>query len=81
MRTALGLSMLMLSVGIVAVPACRLPAFAQQAGCCKDRDSLSSRNWRQNGLSLANCQRLNGKRDGDNVYAPAGFVWWDAGCR
>jgi hypothetical protein len=81
MRIALGLTvLLMLTIGILAVPPCRVPAFAQQRGCCKERDSLSSRTWRQNGLSFQNCQRLNDKRDGDNVAQPAGFVWWDGRC-
>jgi len=81
MKTAQGLFLLLtLTVGLLAAPPCRVQVFAQQRGCCKERDSLSSRTWRQNGLSLENCTRLNEKKDGDNVLQPAGFVWWDGQC-
>jgi len=80
MKTALALAtFLVVAFASLAVPPCRVPAFAQ-AGCCKERDSLSSRAWRPNGLSFENCRRQNDKRDGDNVGQPAGFIWWDARC-
>ena len=82
MKTALALvAFLLVTLVAAAVPPCRVPALAQgPQGCCKERDALSSRAWRPNGLSFENCRRLNDKRDGDNVYQPAGFVWWDARC-
>lgn len=81
MKTALALAtFLIVAAAALAVPPCRVPAFAQGQGCCKERDALSSRAWRPNGLSFDNCRRLNDKRDGDNVNQPAGFVWWDARC-
>ena len=81
MKTALALAMLVaVTHTALAVPPCRVPALAQQGGCCKERDSLSSRAWRQNGLNFENCRRLNDKRDGDNVAQPTGFIWWDARC-
>jgi hypothetical protein len=55
-------------------------ALAQQTGCCKVRDALSSGDWRNNGLNLQNCTQLNDKRDGDNVFQPTGLVWWDQNC-
>src|SRR5262245_22318145 len=80
MKTALALAtLLMVVLTALVVPPCRGPAHAQ-AGCCKERNSLSSRVWRQNGLSFENCRRLNDKRDGDNVGQPAGFIWWDGRC-
>jgi hypothetical protein len=81
MKTALALAMFVLvALAALVVPPCRAPAFAQAQGCCKERDSLSSRAWRQNGLSFENCRRLNDKRDGDNVGQPSGFIWWDGRC-
>ena len=81
MKTALAFAMLLaVALAAVAVPPCGVPAFAQQPGCCKERDALSSRAWRQNGLNFENCRRLNDKRDGDNVGQPAGFVWGDSRC-
>ena len=79
MKTALALAMFLLVAALAVLP-CRVPAFAQGQGCCKERDSLSSRAWRPNGLSLENCRRLNDKRDGDNVSQPTGFIWWDGRC-
>jgi hypothetical protein len=82
MKKVLGvLIFLTLIIGPAAVPPAHVQALAQQqAGCCKERDALSSRNWRKNGLNLQNCTRLNDKRDGDNVFQPTGLVWWDEKC-
>lgn len=81
MKTVLGLVIfLALIIGPSAVPPCRVHVLAQPRGCCKERDSLSRRDWRQNSLSFENCRRLNDKRDGDNVYQPTGLVWWDERC-
>lgn len=57
---------------------CGSPVFAQ-AGCCVERESYSAQ-WRRNGLSFASCSRLNADRDRDDVYQPAGFVWWNRNC-
>jgi hypothetical protein len=82
MKKVLGvLIFLTLIIGPTVVPPCGIQALAQEpAGCCKERDALSSRNWRNNGLNLQNCTRLNDKKDGDNVYQPTGLVWWDGRC-
>jgi hypothetical protein len=82
MKRALGvLIFLTLIIGPTAVPPCGVQALAQQqAGCCKVRDALSSRNWQKNGLNFQNCKQLNDKRDGDNVVQPTGLVWWDGQC-
>ena len=81
MKTALALvTFLVVAFASLAVPPCRVPRADAQAGCCKERDSLSSRAWRPNGLSFENCRRANDKRDGDNVGQPSGFIWWDGRC-
>ncbi len=81
MRRVLGVSILLTLIIGPTVPPHGVRALAQQqAGCCKVRDALSSRNWRPNGLSLQNCTKLNEKRDGDNVFQPTGLVWWDKQC-
>ena len=82
MKRVLGVSILLtLIIGPTVVPPPSVQALAQeQAGCCKERDALSSRNWRKNGLNLQNCTRLNDKRDRDNVFQPTGLVWWDGRC-
>ena len=83
MKTALRLLIFCaLIIAPMTVPPGRIQALAQPQphGCCKERDALSSTNWRQNGLSLQNCMKLNEKKDGDNVYQQTGFVWWDQRC-
>jgi hypothetical protein len=78
MKRVLGvLIFLTLIIGPTVVPPSGVQA---QAGCCKERDALSSRNWRRNGLDLQACTRFNDKRDRDNVLQPSGFVWWDGQC-
>jgi hypothetical protein len=51
-----------------------------QRGCCKERNSLSTNNWRENGLSFRRCRDLNSQRDNDDLYIPRGYVYWDEGC-
>ena len=51
-----------------------------QQGCCLERDSLSSDNWYQNGLSFRKCRDLNERRDGDDLYSRRGYIYWDEGC-
>lgn len=82
MKRVLGvLIFLTLIIGPTVVPPSGVQALAQQqAGCCKERDALSSRNWQKNGLNLPNCTQFNDKRDRDNVFQPTGFVWWDGQC-
>jgi len=48
-------------------------------GCCKERPSLTSE-WRRNGMSFPECEKLNRSRDGDNVLDQRGLVWWDVRC-
>ncbi len=48
------------------------------SGCCKERDKDR---WYPNGLNFRDCETLNQRRDGDNVFDQSGFVWWDTQCR
>jgi hypothetical protein len=51
-----------------------------QSGCCKERDSLSTNKWYENGLSFRRCRDLNNKRDDDDLYRRTGYVYWDEDC-
>ena len=68
------------AVMLFAAPPCSQPALAQ-SGCCKERASPNAP-WRKRAdLNFAQCRGLNDQRDrGDNIFEPAGFVWWDRGC-
>lgn len=49
-------------------------------GCCMERNSKSSSNWYENGLSFKKCRSLNQERDGDDLYQRRGFIYWDENC-
>jgi hypothetical protein len=65
---------------LFATSPCSQPLLAQ-SGCCKERPSPSAP-WRKRAdLNFAQCRGLNDQRDrGDNIFEPAGFIWWDRGC-
>ena len=48
------------------------------SGCCKERSSASDP-WYRSGSDLKICKDLN-QADGDNIFDPAGKVWWDLAC-
>ena len=54
--------------------------FAQPNGCCMQRNSTNE-NWYANGLNFWQCKQFNQHRDGDDVFAPSGLVWWDVRCQ
>ena len=45
-----------------------------------ERNSKSSSNWYENGLSFKKCRSLNQERDGDDLYQRRGFIYWDENC-
>lgn len=49
-------------------------------GCCMERDSQSSHNWYENGLSFRKCREENQKRDGDDLYQRTGSIYWEQNC-
>ncbi len=51
-----------------------------QSGCCMERDDLNNNNWYENGMNLRRCRDLNRRRDGDDLYDRAGYVYWDGNC-
>jgi len=53
-----------------------------QSGCCKTRSAASAAWVMRPDLDFAACRELNKQKDGnDNLFEPAGLVWWDGGCR
>lgn len=46
------------------------------SGACKERDSYSAA-WRRNGVTLEQCRAYNERKDGDDMFAERGLVWWD----
>jgi hypothetical protein len=54
-------------------------AAAPLRGCCKQRQS-DRHPWRDNGKNFNQCEALNQKLDGDNIFRENGRVWWDRGC-
>ncbi len=49
-------------------------------GCCKERRSLSSDDWNENGYSFRKCRDLNKKKDNDDLYKKRGYLYWDENC-
>ncbi len=50
------------------------------SGCCMERSS-SSGSWSGSGKNFAGCSKYNQVKDGDDLFEPRGFVWWDVQCR
>jgi hypothetical protein len=46
------------------------------SGGCKERDSYNGA-WRKNGMTFEQCKTYNERKDGDDVFAERGLVWWD----
>ena len=81
MRKALLLAALLLVVLALSMsPPCSNPLSAQ-SGCCKTRTTPNTA-WRKAlDLTFPACRQLNEQRDGDDVFAESGLVWWDSQCR
>lgn len=81
MRKALLLAGLLLAVLALSMsPPCSSPLSAQ-SGCCKTRGAPNAA-WRKAlDLTFGACRQLNQQRDGDDVFAETGLVWWDRQCR
>jgi hypothetical protein len=60
-------------------PPCSNPLFAQ-SGCCKIRSSVTAQWSKALDRTFPACRQLNAK-DGDDVFAESGLVWWDRQCR
>lgn len=80
MRKALLLTgLLLVVIALSMLPPCSNLLYAQ-SGCCKTRNALNAP-WRKAlDLTFAACRQLNEKRDGDDVFAESGLVWWDRQC-
>jgi len=52
-----------------------------QAGCCKTRKTADEPWKKALDLTFEKCRQLNEQRDGDDLFAEAGRVWWDKQCR
>jgi hypothetical protein len=46
------------------------------SGACKERASYNGA-WGRNGMTLEQCKAYNQRKDGDDVFAERGLVWWD----
>jgi hypothetical protein len=46
------------------------------SGACKERDYYNQA-WRRNDMAFDQCKTYNERRDGDDVFAERGTVWWD----
>jgi hypothetical protein len=81
MRRALLLAGLFLvALALSMLPPCSNPLSAQ-SGCCKTRNAPNAQ-WRKAlDLTFAACRQANEQRDGDDVFAQSGLVWWDRQCR
>ena len=52
-----------------------------QSGCCKTR-SAKDQSWKKAlDLTFEKCRQLNEQKDGDDLFAATGLVWWDKNCR
>jgi len=71
-------ALLLVAFALSLTPPCNKQLLAV-SGCCKDRASLKDP-WKKNGMNFRECERLNQKIDGDNVFDQRGRVWWDSGC-
>lgn len=85
MKTALGiLTGLALCIGSALVPQFGTQAIAQEQGCCKVRESLTSEVWDDKTFSTLtedNCKQFNEQKDGDGDHTQkVGYVWWDPKC-
>jgi hypothetical protein len=49
-------------------------------GCCMERRDLNKDNWRKNGMNFRECRNANNGRDNDDIYQPAGYIWWKQNC-
>jgi hypothetical protein len=49
-------------------------------GCCMERSSKRSQNWRPNGLDFSTCRDLNQNRDDDDLYERRGYIYWEEYC-
>ena len=49
-------------------------------GCCMERDNPRSSHWYENGVSFRKCQDLNRRRDNDDLYERAGYIYWEENC-
>jgi hypothetical protein len=68
------------ALALSAIPPCSRPLLAQ-SGCCKERQTLTSRWVRRPDVNFTECRKLNQKKDGgDNIFEQAGLVWWDRDC-
>lgn len=52
-----------------------------QSGCCKTRGAPSGPWKKALDLTFEKCRQLNEQRDGDDLFAESGLVWWDRDCR
>ena len=70
-----------LTGAVAMLVAAILPVSPAQAvpGCCKQRQSVLG-TWVATRLGFADCERLNKRRDGDDVFFPEGRIWWDTYC-
>ncbi len=80
MKKALLLTGLLLAVFAVSMLPTSSSSLSAQSGCCKMRRSVDD-DWRKAlDKTFEECRNLNKERDGDDLFAKRGLVWWDRKC-